>query len=189
LPRKRWDPLLDEHYAIPDDERSGFQGLRRLAADSGLDDGWISKPLDLRRKLFHGLRATPDELRTSAAALVPALENLCIAGWKLVLKLDSSFPDESVVPHPISVRVDGVLTQKDESIWSESLHPFLEADFGFTRILGGDDREVTFQMTPKFTVRNTQGFRPTQMGLWGPTGYQALRWEGNVSVEERNDSP
>lgn len=70
------NPLLDERYGIPENDRRGFQGLRRLADEVGLGAAWVSNALNVRRKLFHGLRVTAEELRSDAQAVLSDLEGL-----------------------------------------------------------------------------------------------------------------
>ena len=177
------NPLLDEHYNIPTDERAGFQGLRKLAEQAGLGSTCVSESLNLRRELYHAIRATPDDLRRRADSLMADVEALCVAGWKLLLRLRESFPEESVVPHPLNIRVDGVLVHRDESVWNAGSHPFLEATFNFEKVPARDPRDVTFKMSATYSVRNTDGFRAMSQGMWGPTGYQPLTFEGETQVD------
>jgi hypothetical protein len=56
--------------------QKAFRGLRRLADETGLGADWVSNALNLRCKMFHGLRVTAEELRKQAESIVPELEDL-----------------------------------------------------------------------------------------------------------------
>jgi hypothetical protein len=177
------NPLLDEHYGIPTDQRAGFQGLRKLAEEEGMGSDWVSGPLGLRRQLFHAVRVTADDLRRTADSFVAELEALCVAGWKLLLGVKQPFPDESVVPNPLYIRLDGVLIHHDESTWNSGSHPFLEARFDVEKVPPSDPRDVTFKMSVTYTVRNTEAFRATGQGMWGPAGYKPLTLEKSTEAD------
>lgn len=177
------NPLLDEHYNIPSDERSGFQGLRRLADELGPGSELVTEVLGIRRALFHGLRITPDELRQRADGVVKDLEELCIAGWRLLVPLQEPFPAESVVPHRLQMQIDAVLVHRDESSWDVHTHPFLEMELVAEKVETDDPREVTFKLPTKGTVRNADGMRLLGQGLWGPTGYSPLKFEEDPGID------
>jgi hypothetical protein len=186
------NPLLDEHYEISAHDRRGFQGLRRLADEVGLGAAWVSTALDLRRKLFHGLRVTATELRSDAQAVLADLEGLCVRAWSLLLGIKASFPEDSVVPYPLLVKVHGKLLQADASRWSADSHPFLEPQWNVAKVKpAGDPRDVTFTMSATYTVRNVDAFGgPTAHEMWGPSGYEALKYEeGSAQQIEGEEAP
>jgi hypothetical protein len=183
------NPLLDEHYGLAAEERSGFQGLRKLADEVGSGSDWVSDVLKLRRDVFHGLRVTAEDLRTRAQSVVAALEDLCVAGWRLLLDLQEPFPEASVVPHLLHVKVHAVLHQKDYSTWNIGSHPFLEARFDPERVSTNQPRDVTFKLKATYTVRNTDGCRVTAHEMWGPTGYKALTLEEDEVQVDVNPLP
>jgi hypothetical protein len=73
------EPVLRDHCEC--EESSGFQGLRALAEDAGIGSEqcgtgseFISTVLNLRRRLFHALRVTGDELKATAQSVLEPLE-------------------------------------------------------------------------------------------------------------------
>jgi hypothetical protein len=189
------NPLLDEYYEIAEGDRRGFQGLRRLADEAGLGAAWLSTALNVRRKLFHGLRVTAEELRADAQAVLDDLEALCVRAWKLLLRIEATFPEESVVPYPLQVKIHGKLIQEDASRWSADNHPHLEPHWDLQQVEAkGDPQDVTFKMTGTYTVRNVDAFAgPIAREMWGPSGHQALKYEEGdawrAEAEERPSQP
>jgi hypothetical protein len=180
---------LDDLFEIPKNGRSGFQGVRRLCEESGFGSRLVSEALNLRRHLYHAMGASStDELRRTAEALMPRLESVCIAAWKRLLHIGADFPATSVWPYPLHFRVDGVAHHKDESKWGPGAHPHLEANFNFERVATDDPGEVTFQLSTRYTVRNMDGFGALAHGLWGPTGYSALRSDGETRIDVERGS-
>jgi hypothetical protein len=79
--------------------------------------------------------------------------------------------------------VSAVLLHRDESTWDLQVHPFLAPTIELERVDLEDPRDVTFKMPMRFSARNTEGVRITSIGIWGPSGYQPLRSEGEPEVQ------
>jgi hypothetical protein len=176
------NPLLDEQYSVPPDNRRGFQGLRRLADEAGYGSDWLATTLKLRRDLYHGLRISPSDLRARAHVTLAQAEELTVAGWRLLLGLEQAFPDESVVPHPLHVEMRAILHHRDETAWNALEHPYLEVCFRPEKGDTGDRGDVGFKLPMTCTVRNVDGLQITAYGMWGPTGYRALSPEDALRV-------
>lgn len=103
----------------------------------------------------------------------------------MLLGVRDTFPEESVVPYPLQVKVHGKLMQEDASGWTAENHPYLEARWNLEKVEAeGDPRDVTFKLRSTYTIRNVEAFAgPTAHEMWGPSGYQALRYEeGDTEV-------
>lgn len=168
------NPLLDEHYHIPNDERSGFQGLRCLADEHGRGSDWISAVLGLRRDLFHGLRVRPADLRSRANQMTGGLEDLSIAAWKLLLQLEELYPPTSIVPHRLQIKLHAIVHHLDESAWDVDHHPRLEGRTQATFDPNAPPREVSFTLSSTYTVHNADGIRIAGHEMWGPSGHAPL---------------
>ena len=182
------DPVLAEHYGI--NETSGFQGLRRLAADIQIGENVVSDALNLRRHMFHALRTTGDELRTMAQPLRAPLENLIVSSWRVLLDIQpGTLPDESVVPNPTHLKLFAELHHEDATTWGEDHHPYLELkELEFKRVDTGNPRELKFTTTHTHTVRNVEGARVTQTEIWGPGGPKQITTEEGPPPEDRDQA-
>ena len=120
------------------------------------------------------------------------LEDLSVAAWRLLLRLEQEFPPTSVVPHGLQIKLHAIVHHLDETVWDVNHHPHLEGRAEATRVPTATARHVSFTLSSTYTVRNADGIRVTRHEVWGPTGHAPLSiraantgGEGFVEGDER----
>ena len=141
----------------------------------------MSDTLGLRREMFHALRVRGTELEARAAHLNPRLEELAVAAWVRMLRIENlalAFPEAATTSHPIQVVVRTTLRHDDESVWGPASHPHFSGAVELRRVASDDPRSLSVNFTHTLTLLNADEVRGSlRIEVWGPSGPAAPAWD------------
>jgi hypothetical protein len=89
--------------------------------------------------------------------------------------LEEPFPEVSIVPYPIHVKVHAVLVHEDETLWDVDHHPHLSGRPEATRVGDPDAPDVSFTLRSTYTLYNADAIRVTGHEMRGPEGHRPFR--------------
>jgi hypothetical protein len=185
-----------ETYMITKD--AGFQGLRRLAVDSGGSEDQISELLRIRRSLLHDFgKSKPVQIRADADEVIPVMERLLLRAWCLVLLGDMShvdvFPNGSIRPYPVRVILYGTVNALELQSRDRNDLPHFRLNLQLNDSTVEQDGTVTTTIPTSFTFVDSQGATATggHYEIWGPDGPDAVRLDAGearfVPADGSND--
>jgi hypothetical protein len=189
------NPRLCDEYSIPNNERGGLPGMRRLLQEVLGEDITFKAAVAARNDLLHANRVLPEDIRRRVRPIISKLDDALIEGWRILLALpkDAEVPQSSVRPYP-SGYVLQAMVRPDAEGWSEDRHP----QFGQIIQLKAQEPErpgdVKYEQSPTWKLRNALEFSHFSYGHLGPETPNPYRVElaGDVRVsrnEERDGPP
>ena len=180
------NPRLCDHYQIPQDQRKGLPGLKRLLSESTGTDATFGQAVKARNDLLHATRALPDDIRHGVEPLLPALDQALIAGWRTLLKL-SETPEvqSSVWPSPVRFVVRATV-RPDAEGWSENRPPRFELSNELELSEPDEAGNLSFNLSPTWTLHAMSSARDIQFELRGPETPNPLKI---TSADEGQETP